>query len=167
VLVAVGYASMRARREIYERVRRAGYTCCNLVCAGSMVSPDVDYGENNIFFPGVVVEPYVRLGDNNVLWSGAVVSHDTSVGSHNYCAPRVAISGNCTVGDLCFFGAAAAVIDGVDVASETYLRAGSTLFEDTRSLGKYAGNPAVRAGEIDPLVGLQIGGKRRMELTDG
>ena len=73
MFVAVGYRRMRARREVFERVRAAGYRCTNLISPRAVVGDGVKMGENNLLLAGSVVECDAVLGDNNVLWSGATV----------------------------------------------------------------------------------------------
>jgi sugar O-acyltransferase (sialic acid O-acetyltransferase NeuD family) len=157
IFVAIGYRRMRARREVYERVRAAGYRSPNAVSRHALIEPDARLGSNNLIFAGCIVESGVALGSNNVLWSGVTLCHDSRMGDHNFLAPRTTIAGNCSIEDLCFFGAASTCVDGLDILYETYLRAGAVALSNTERLGKYAGNPARKIGSVDPQVGIRVG----------
>lgn len=157
VFVAVGYRRMRARQEVYKRVRAAGYRSPNAVSRHALIEPDARIGSNNLIFAGCIIESGVSLGSNNTLWSGVTLCHDSRMGDHNFLAPRTTIAGNCSIDDLCFLGAASICVDGLTIHSETYLRAGAVMLANSERLGKYAGNPARKIGSVDPQVGIQVG----------
>ncbi|QQS39778.1 MAG: NeuD/PglB/VioB family sugar acetyltransferase [Acidobacteriota bacterium] len=142
VFISVGYRRMRARKEIFDKVRSAGYRCPNYVFGGATINQEVKTGEGNIFCDGVLIESFTSIADNNFFRSNTYVSHDCVIGSHNYIAPGCTFSGNCTLKDLCFIGVGSTVIDGLTIERETFLSAGSTLLEDTEPHSQYIGYPA-------------------------
>lgn len=154
VFVSVGHRRMRERKKIFEKIRKAGYSCPNYLFPGALVNDEVELGEGNIICDGVIIDPFTRIGDNNFIRSNTYVSHDCLVGDHNYIAPGCTISGNCTVKDLCFLGVGSTVIDGLTLEIETFLSAGSTLLEDTKPYSQYIGYPArkIRSHEETGIV---------------
>ncbi|REJ75474.1 MAG: hypothetical protein DWQ47_08345 [Acidobacteria bacterium] len=147
VLVSVGYRRMRARKSIFEKLKRAGCSLPNYFFAGARVNPETEIGEGNVFCDGVIVDSFTRIGNNNFLRSNTYISHDTVVGDHNYFAPGCTFSGNCTIKDLCFFGVGSKVIDDLTIEDETFLSAGSTLLQNSEPCSQYIGYPAKKIRE--------------------
>ena len=87
------------------------------------------------------------LENNNVIWSQTLVGHDAVIRNHNYISAKVLVGGNCEVKDLSFLGNATAMINDLVLETETYLIAGSFLFNNTLKSCKYIGNPARKVGE--------------------
>ncbi|KUI15638.1 hypothetical protein AU192_07170 [Mycobacterium lehmannii] len=154
--IAVGYRSMRRRREVYENVQQAGYSCINLVSPASYVSETSHIGENNMIFPGVVVEPGVFLGNNNVLWSNTTICHDSVIGDHNFFAANVTLGGRVRIGDSNFIGFSATVLQDIAVGDETLIGAQALIHRPTDSLRQYWGVPAKERGTIDPVHGVCV-----------
>lgn len=156
MVVAVGYRSMRKRAEVFERMISLGYSMPGVIFGRDGLSEKTEFGSNNIIFPGVTIDPFVKLGHNNIIWPGSVLCHDLVMGSHNYLSPGVVVAGNCNIGDRNFFGVRSAFIDGVEVASDCQILPGAILQSNATSLGKYAGIPAKKIGDIDPGTGIAI-----------
>jgi UDP-N-acetylbacillosamine N-acetyltransferase len=146
ILSAVGYRAMRARRQVFDRLERDGHEMTNYISSGASVSRSVEMGSGNIVMPGVVIEPLARIGCGNLFWSQSLVCHEVIVGNHNYVAAGCVIGGHCLIGDLCFMGNASTTIDGVSLSDETYVLAGSVIFENTEAHTKYIGSPARAIG---------------------
>ncbi len=146
MILAVGYANMRARQAMYQKAVSLGYTLANYIHETVLITHDVEYGDNNIVFPGTVIEPRVKISNNNIIWSNVTVCHDTVIGNHNFLAANTTIGGHCVVEDGCFLGFSSTVKDHVRLAPETLLGANSLLLEDSQANGKYLGSPAKLTG---------------------
>ena len=146
ILSAVGYKDMRARRQVFDRLKRDGHEITNYVSPRAAVSRSVDIGAGNIVMPSVVIEPLARIGNGNLLWSRTLICHEVVVGDHNYIAANCVVGGHSRIGDLCFMGNSSTTVDGVDLADETQVLAGSIVFESTEAHTKYFGLPARSIG---------------------
>lgn len=142
VFVAVGYKSMRARAQAYNKVGVAGYAGFNIQAKTAYVAVNADIGLNNIFMPNVVIEPFVSIGNNNVFWSSSTICHDTNIGHHNFFASNSTIGGQVSIGDLNFFGFSSTLIQNVQVQHETLIAASSLVINNTEALSHYQGVPA-------------------------
>lgn len=142
MLIAVGYKCMRNREIMFNNARNKGYRLINFISSKALYYKDLIIGDNNIILPTAHIEPNVIIGNNNIIWSDTLLCHGLELGNHNYIAPKVVLGANSTIGDLCFFGTRSTMIDQLNIESETFLVAGSTLFTDTKSYYRYAGNPA-------------------------
>lgn len=147
IFVSIGYRRMRARKAVFETVKKAGYKCVNYISPAANVRHSISLGENNVLMDGVTVEPEVALGDNNVIWTDSLLCHNVTVGSHNFLSAKTLIGGDSKLKDLSFLGDGVTVINGVNINDETHLLPGSTLFQDTLPHRKYWGNPARDVGE--------------------
>lgn len=143
ILLAVGYANMRARVNMFESVRDLGYKTLNYIHSSVFIDQSVNIGENNIILPGTIIEPHSVIGNNNILWSSVNISHDAIIGSHNFIATKTTIGGFSKVNENCFLGFSSVVSDNIEVRSETLLGANSCLLVDSQKYGKYLGSPAV------------------------
>jgi sugar O-acyltransferase (sialic acid O-acetyltransferase NeuD family) len=148
LLVAVGYRRMRARREMFDRAKAAGYRLANCVARGARVYPDLVLGENNIISDLAYVGPNSRLGSNNVVRPQTYLGHDVVVGDHAFVASGVSIGGDCRIGSLSFVGLGATITDGRTIADECLIGAGALVVGDTLPCGCYLGHPAKRVREL-------------------
>jgi sugar O-acyltransferase (sialic acid O-acetyltransferase NeuD family) len=120
---AVGYASLRARRDVSLRIAAAGYPMPSLVHPRAYVGTQSKLGAGCLVMAGSLIAENVDLGDGSVVWPGAVVSHDSVLGASVYLSPNCTICGCCRLGDCCFVGAGAVVVDHVTVPEGTRIKA--------------------------------------------
>jgi sugar O-acyltransferase (sialic acid O-acetyltransferase NeuD family) len=154
--VATGYKSMRAREDVYTRVKQAGYGLANVFGKSSYIAEDIAMSDNNFIMPGAVLEPGTVLGANNVVWSNATICHDSRIGNHNFIAANVTLGGGVSVGDRNFFGFSSIVLQGRKIQSDTMIGAGSLVRSDLDALCEYRGCPAKEHARIDPSLGVCV-----------
>jgi len=146
-ILCIGYKSMRNRKLLFEKLSGYNFEFTNIIHPSVTIVGPLNIGVNNIIFPNVTVENNVTLGDNNIIWSQTLIGHDAVINNHNYIAAKVLFGGNCTMHDMCFIGNAVFMINDLEIKDETYIIAGSGLFNTTFEEGlKYYGNPAKRVG---------------------
>jgi sugar O-acyltransferase (sialic acid O-acetyltransferase NeuD family) len=140
VFVGVAYSRInKARTEIFEKVRRLGYSTPAYVCSRATTWPDLDVGEGSFIFENNVIQPFVKIGSNTVLWSGNHIGHDSILGNNIFIASHVVISGNCRVGDNTFIGVNATVRDGITIGRECVIGAGALILKDAPDGAVYKG----------------------------
>lgn len=146
-LIAVGYANMRRREQLFERLKQDGRIFYSYLSPDAYIDQTVHLGENSIVFPAVVIEPFCQIGNHNIFWSGAVICHDSQIGHHNFFAANTVLGGECHVGDRCFFGFGSVVAQQIIVADETLLGANSLLLKSSEAGSRYLGTPACCVSE--------------------
>lgn len=146
MISAIGYRTMRARRTVFERLVGDGHSLVDFVSRNATLYSSATLGKGNILMPGVIVEPMAEIGDNNLFWSRTLVCHGVRIGDHNYFSAGCILGGESRVGTLCFLGNSVTTIDGVVIADETQVLAGSALYENTEACTRYFGNPARAIG---------------------
>jgi len=141
-LIAVGYANMRRREQLFNRLKQDGRIFYSYLSPDACIDQTVQLGENSIVFPAVVIEPFCQIGNHNIFWSGAVICHDSQIGHHNFFAAHTVLGGECRVGNSCFFGFSSVVAQQIIVADETLLGANSLLLKSSEAGARYLGTPA-------------------------
>lgn len=156
IFPAVGYKSMRAREIVYDKISRAKFRMCNLLCGSAIIAGDVSLGYGNFIMPGVVIEPGVVVGNNNVFWSNSVSCHNSLIGNHSFIAANSVVGGRSRIGNRCFVGFSSVVAQDVSVCDDVLLGANSFLKDGADSAGVYLGSPAKIRKQIDPAVGVCV-----------
>ena len=139
MLVAIGFKRVnRARQEVYQRCKAAGYSLVSYVSSRATVIGELELGENCFVFEENVIQPFVRLGDDVVMWSGNHIGHHSRIGDHVFIASHAVISGRVTIGERCFVGVNATVRDGITLAQDCVIGAGALIMKDTVEGGVYS-----------------------------
>lgn len=132
LFVAVGYTDVnRKRAAVFERCSELGYHLPTLVSSRAHCWDDLRIGRNCLVFDGVVIEPNVSLGDGVIAWSGSQVSHDSTIGDHCFLGPHAVVLGDASVGARTFVGGNATIRNGVRVADDCVVGAGTLISRDT------------------------------------
>lgn len=147
MFVAIGYSRMRNRSIMYDKAKKKGYQLVNFMSRKAIIRDDLIIGDNNAIFSSSDVEPNVIIGNNNIFWTRSILGHGVKIGHHNYFSGGAGLGGNCVIGDYCFMGNAALMINGINIANETFLVAGAVILRDTEKATKYHGNPAKRVSQ--------------------
>lgn len=101
-----------------------------IVCAGTILTTDIDIGEHCIFNLNVTV------------------GHECTVDDFVTVAPMVAISGNVTLGKLVEVGTGAVIRQGLTLERGSMLGMGGVLTKNIPERIIFAGNPARKLKEI-------------------
>lgn len=81
MFVAIGFSRVnKARRAVYEDVKRLGYELVSYVDSRAHLTGDVQIGDNCFIFEANVLQPNVRIGNNVIIWSGNHIGHDSAIG---------------------------------------------------------------------------------------
>lgn len=144
MFVAVGYAKVnKVRARIYHQAKDKGYQLISYINSKAMVWDNVTIGENCFILEGVTIQPMVKIGNNVTVWSGSHIGHHTIVEDHCFIANPV-ISGLVKIGPYCFIGANATIRDGITIARECVIGAGSLIMKNTREKEVYVARPTER-----------------------
>ncbi len=155
VFSAIGYRSMRMRKNVYERLRAKGIQFPTVVVSGAYLAEDVVIGENSIVMPGAIIEPGVTIGSNVTIWSNVTVCHDTVIGDHSFLAAGSVVGGSTKIGAGCFLGFNSTVAQNLTLGPETLVAAMSYMSTDSKPRSRYQGVPAQFVCSLDEL-GIKI-----------
>lgn len=133
LFVAIGYRNMnKIRQRVYEELKSKGYSFATFVHPNVNIWDSTKLGENVFIFEDNTIQPFTTIGNDTILWSGNHVGHHGSIANHCFIASQVVISGYCNIGSNVFIGVNATLRDGVKVADETLIGAGSIIMKDTK-----------------------------------
>jgi sugar O-acyltransferase (sialic acid O-acetyltransferase NeuD family) len=134
--IAVGQP--RARRQVYEQAKAAGYSFASYISSRAIVWPDLVVGEHVFIDPTSGMHPYVTIGDNTML-IGVKIGHHSVIGS-NVLMSGTTVGGNARIGDDTFAGMGAVINENVHVGRGNIIGAGALI-------GKHTDDNAVYTGE--------------------
>ena len=140
----------RVRRQLYDKVKSAGYSCVSYVSSRAFAARSARLGENTFVHEGAAVQHGVRIGNNVVVESGTCVGHSTVIEDDCFIGLHVAITGFCRIGRGSFLGANSCLADANQVAEGCVISPGTVIFKDTEPGQVYMGNPARRAAPDSP-----------------
>jgi sugar O-acyltransferase (sialic acid O-acetyltransferase NeuD family) len=143
MFVAIGYSQVnKIRAEKYFNAKEKGYQLISFISPKSVVSPDVEIGDNCIIFQNQSIDPFVRIGNDVVIWSNGYIGHHSVVKDHCFISPRVSIAGHVIIEPHCFLGVNATIRDGITIAQECIIGAGAVILDDTKEKGVYKAQAA-------------------------
>ena len=154
MFIAVGYSHVnKVRAQKYYGAKKKGYELISYISPKSVVSGNVEIGDNCFIFENQTIQPFVRIGNNVIIWSGNHIGHHTVIGDHCFVASHVVVSGNVTIEPYCFLGVNATIRDGITIAKECVIGAGALILKDTQEKGVYI----AKAAELHPLDSSKLG----------
>jgi len=133
---------LRKRMFVFNRLKSLGYTLVNYISPLADVCQNVKMGENNIIFSFSRIGLGVKLGNANILWNGVILDHDANIGDGNFFAGGCKTAGLVNIGNSCWIGINSTIIEGISIADETLIGAGSVIINNTQKYTTYVGNPA-------------------------
>lgn len=142
VFIAIGYANMRSRKHVYDKIKLNNYECVNYISSKAIIDKSSSLGENNAILENSVIEPFVELGNNNIIWTSCNVCHNTLIKSHCFISSQSLIGGFCIVEDNCFLGFNSTILQNITLEKETLIGAKTLVIKNTQPYTKYVGCPA-------------------------
>ena len=140
--------SMQLHRQVYEAMKRQGYSFAQVVSSATVISDRVVLDEGVLVMPGVVVNEGTSIGANTILNTRSVLDHECRIGKHVHIAPGCVLSGNVVVGDNVHIGTGSTVIQGIHIGEGTLVGAGSVVVKDIAGQSKAYGVPARVVGRL-------------------
>ena len=137
-----GIADSSGRRDVFERLRAAGFDLPPIVHAAAIVSPWAELGRGAQVLAGAVVNAGATIGDGAIVNTGAIVEHDCRVEAHAHVAPGARLAGLSTVGESAHVGIGAVVIESVRIGEAALVGAGAVVIRDVPAGARVAGVPA-------------------------
>ena len=157
LFIAIGFSRLnKARAEVFQRMKKLGYTLATYVSSKAVHWGDLTCGENCFILENSVIQPFARIGNDVVIWSGSHIGHDVVIGDHCFISSQVVLSGHVRVGDYCFLGVNACAKHGIEIAPECLIGSGAVLLKNTEPhtayLVKSTPGITVPAAELENLI---------------
>ena len=143
MFIAIGYKNVnKLRAKIYTEAKGKGYELISYVNSKVTKWGDTEIGDNCFILEDQVIQPFVKIGSDVIIWSGNHIGHHSVIGDHCFITSHVVISGNVKIGPYCFIGINASLRDGITIARECVIGAGSLILRDTKEREVYTTKPA-------------------------
>lgn len=153
-IISIGYKEMRARKKIFDMIKKKGFSFINYIHPTSNIMGEI-VGEGNIILANTIIEPFSKVHNNNIIWSNALICHDSVVGNHNFIGALSIVGGFSKINDNNFLGFNSVVKDNIIVNKEVLIGAKSLVLKNTTDYSCYYGTPAKKVKEHEKE-GIQI-----------
>jgi sugar O-acyltransferase (sialic acid O-acetyltransferase NeuD family) len=135
---ALAHSQMNKVRESkIKEAKEKGYRLASYISTKATIFSNVKLGEHCFILENNTIQPFVEIGDNNILWSGNHIGHHSKIEHNNFITSHVVVSGNTMIGSNCFIGVNSTLRDGIEIANESLIGAGSFISRSTEEKGVY------------------------------
>ena len=134
------------RREVAERVARAGVKWATIIHSAAWVSPRAKLGEDVVVLANAVLNAGSTIGDHVVLNTGAIAEHDVTLGEYVQLGPRACVGGGTSIGAGSYVGLGASIRDHVVIGCDAMIAMGAVVVDDVHAGADVRGIPARRFG---------------------
>jgi sugar O-acyltransferase (sialic acid O-acetyltransferase NeuD family) len=145
----VGLGEGGLRRQIVEQIHLSSLAFTSLVHPRAEMSIDVRIAEGVVVCAGSIVTTNIEIARHVHINVGCTVSHDVSIGEFSTLSPGVHVSGNVQIGREVFIGTGANILNGragapLVIGDGSVVAAGACVTRSVEAGTLVAGVPAVR-----------------------
>lgn len=145
--VACAVGNSEIRKGIIDKIsENENVFFPNLIDPSVLMSVRVNMGVGNLICAGTILTVDIEFGDFNIINLDCTIGHDASLASFVVIYPSVNISGNVEIGEGCEIGTGTQILQGKVVADGVIIGAGSVVTKDIMESGTYVGVPARKIG---------------------
>ena len=119
--------SAKPRIELYNRLRKLGFSLPSIISSSSHVSKFAQIGNGSIIMHGAVINAGAKIGENSIINSMALIEHGSQIGRDCHISTGVLINGDCVIGNGSFVGSGATLRNGSILPSETFIKMGEII----------------------------------------
>jgi len=143
--LAIGIGSVRAfdkRRIIYERYKKQGFDFPIIIHSKAHIAKSVKCRVGTQIMAGSIISSDVEIGENVVIYSGVIIEHDCKIASHCYISPGALLAGRIQIGENSFIGMGARILQGVKIGNFVTVGAGAVVTKNIEDKNTVVGMPA-------------------------
>lgn len=140
-IIAIG--SPRARKEIVETYfTSAGFFFATLIDPTAIVGDNINIQDGVMICAGSILTVDVQVGKHCIVNTNAVLSHGVTLGDFVTIAPNASISGDVTIGNMVEIGANATLREKTHIADGAMVGMGTVVTKHVLDAQMMVGNPA-------------------------
>lgn len=141
IVCAIGNSLVR-RKIVGRLIENSNLYFPTVIDPTVIYGESVTFGQGNIICAGAILTVDVNIGDFNIINLSSTVGHDVVIGSFNTLYPSVNISGFIKTGDCVEFGTGTKVIQNLTIGENAIIGAGSVVVRDIQKNTLSVGVPA-------------------------
>jgi sugar O-acyltransferase (sialic acid O-acetyltransferase NeuD family) len=143
VAVAIGIGSTGVRAQVVERITGYGPRLFpTLIHPDASVGRRVDVGEGTVVCAGTIITTDIQIGAHVLLNFGCTVGHDAVIGDMVTVGPGAHVSGAVHIGRGTYIGTGASIIQSVAIGERAVVGAGAAVIRDVPDDRTAVGVPA-------------------------
>lgn len=143
-VITVGFIlSPAIRIKLYQKVKEAGGTLATIIASTAYVSKYATIGEGTVVMHHAFVNAGAKVGNNVILNTFCNIEHDAVIGDNCHISTGTMVNGDCKVGKCVFVGSQSVLANGITIADDIIIGAGSFVRKSFCIKGIYSGNPAI------------------------
>ena len=135
---AIGNTAVR--KEVIKKLENIRFA--KLIDPSARISDRVSIGEGSIVCAGSIITVDVNIGKHNIINLNCTIGHDAVLSDFVTLYPSVNISGQVSIGTLTECGTGSQIIQGLTIAQGVSIGAGAVVVKNIEDDGIYAGCPA-------------------------
>ena len=148
----IGVGGARTRAAIANEMEHFGQpNYATLIHPSAQYSKSVKFGEGTMVCAGVVLTVDIEVGSHCLLNLNVTVGHETRLGNFVTVSPLAAISGNVHLASFSEVGTGAALRQGLNVGKGSLVGMGAVVTKDVPENIVVAGNPAKSLKELPSI----------------
>ena len=139
-IIAVG--NNEIRKKIADKISGVNlYTACHPKAG---IANSASIAQGSVVCANSVVAPEVKIGKHCIVNHGAVVDHECQIGAFTHISPNASVCGQCEVGENCHIGAGVSIKNNVYICDSVTVGVGAAVTKSINESGTYVGVPAIR-----------------------
>lgn len=143
-VVTIGFIKdLSLRLKIHDQIRIAGGRLATIIASTARVSKYAFVGEGTVILHQAVVNAGAQVGTGCIINTLANIEHDAVVGDYCHISTGVMVNGDCRVGARTFLGSRSIMVNGILIAEDCIIAAGSLVRKNILQKGIYSGAPAI------------------------
>ena len=141
-IVTVGQIKEASLRiKLHDKIIALGGNIATLIASTAHVSKYAKIGEGTVVLHQAMVNADAVIGKGCIINTYANIEHDAIVGDYTHISTGAMVNGSCRVGNSVFLGSQSVLAQGVLIADNTIVAAGTFVSKSILDTGIYAGNP--------------------------
>jgi sugar O-acyltransferase (sialic acid O-acetyltransferase NeuD family) len=148
----ISIGNNKVREQIFDQLVKLPWMNLeiNLIHPSAILPEFGNIGCGNLICAGTVIEPDVLIGNCNIINTNASVNHDCKIGNFVHLAPGTTLCGHVIVEDCTLIGAGTTIIPRITVGSNSTIGSQSNVVKDIPENILAYGNPCQVIKSIPP-----------------
>lgn len=143
LFLVIGIGSAIVKRKIVQKISNISIRYPVLIHPSVIVgTTNITIGEGTVVCAGSIITMDIEIGKHNLFNICCTVSHDSIIGDYGSFMSAVNISGEVTIGEAVYIGVGAKIINQLSIGDETIIGAGAVVTKSIPQKSTAVGVPA-------------------------